>query len=149
MTSCKYTSMTRVDSHRPLRLQSSGSSVVNSKCVAPPGRNDPRSKPLQTFVDSGKLNDLRTDANLFLSVAAEKGHKGLSAGSSPKTPDISWIMSIGSIRAAWCFAALPRVFGALMRNKMKFTPGIESCVRCRSTPMQKLQLPKAIPTTNM
>ena len=131
-TSCRLISQTRLLSQRPRRRTNSASSNWCNKRVAPPGRREARSYGATSAdLRVGRPSAACSIENLFLKVLDEK-LKGSLLFNFPKAAVKRRTTSCGSIRAAWCLAATPRVFDWWIWSNANETPGAPSPGRAKS-----------------
>ena len=116
--SWRYISITLFDTQRPRRLTNSASSVSCRRCVAPPGRSEPRSKGRRCVRAVGMPSLSRAASSRRRRVCADKGQIRDPGGRCAKAMSTSSTRSEVSSLAAWWRAALRRVFGSCIRSRI-------------------------------
>ena len=106
--------------HLPLRLQRSGFSVISIIHVAPPLRNEPRSKHRKAgWWTVGSCKARSNWLNLFRSAEAAWGHKRWWPSKSRKTMSTKDKRSGASSFAAWWRAVVCLDFGSWIERSAK------------------------------
>ena len=129
--------------HLPLRLQRSGFSVISIIHVAPPLRNEPRSRQRKAgWWTVGSCKARSNWLNLFRSVEAAWGHKRWWPSRSRKTKSTKDSRSGASSFAAWWRAVVCLDFWLVDRKECKtYRPRLKSEGSSRSRLQAQISSP--------